>query len=74
MSLQSAPYWWAVCDLCGVSAQDSGDYAAWPEPEGADDEAFNLNWHVEGGNHICLTCTPLDRDDDEDDEPAGSSE
>lgn len=47
----------ARCDLCGETPIDQGsEYLGWGEQDHAEDEASDNDWHIEGGNHICLTC------------------
>ena len=55
MSLKSKPYYWVICDICGVSAQ-SGDFTAWSDQVVPEDEAEDAGWHCEGGNHVCEDC------------------
>jgi len=63
VSLKSAPYYWVECDRCGVSAEDGGDFTAWQHPDTAEIAPEEAGWHIEGGNHLCVNCTPPDRDE-----------
>jgi len=65
MSVQQVPMYRVICDRCGISAHEHGDYYAWTEVEGAEIEADASDWTIEGGNHLCPDCTPTWRDDEE---------
>lgn len=65
MSLASAPYYWLICDICGISSTADQEYTAWEDAEQAEDVAEASDWFSEGGNHLCDGCIPLDREDDE---------
>lgn len=65
MAIKSAPYYWVVCDVCGVSAQEGSEYSAWGDKGGAEEMVLDSDWHVEGGNHLCEDCTPMDRDEED---------
>jgi len=64
MTIQQVPMYRVICDRCGISAHERGDYYAWTEVEGAEYEADSSDWCIEGGNHLCLDCTPTWRDDE----------
>ena len=54
MSVQSKPYYWAVCDCCGERA-DYGDYAAWDTEDRAldyDEASFQRI----GDEDLCAAC------------------
>lgn len=61
--IASAPYYWVVCDVCGVSAQEGSDYSAWSDRDTCEIEPGEMDWHIEGGNHVCPDCLPGDRED-----------
>lgn len=63
MSLESAPYYWLTCDLCGIKSTEDQEYAAWGDVDQAESHAEESDWFIEGGNHLCWDCTPLDRED-----------
>lgn len=64
MSIQSAPYYWVACDVCGISAQEGSDYTAWKDRDTCEIEPEASGWHIEGGNHVCEDCTPAWREDE----------
>jgi hypothetical protein len=56
MTLRETIYYTAVCDLCG--RDNDTEYSAWSSTDGANEDAEESEWHVEGGNHICDDCGP----------------
>jgi hypothetical protein len=56
VSIQSAPYYWVECDLCGANSMDGTEYTAWQFADQAQESAWDADWSIEGGNHVCLTC------------------
>lgn len=59
MSLKEAPYYWVVCDECGVSANAETDYAAWAEPGTAYDSAIDAEFSLGiDGKDYCWKCSP----------------
>ena len=67
MSIKSAPYYWMVCDGCGVSAQDGQEFTAWQDKAGAVASACDAGWlTTEDGRHWCeMSCTTWSDDEDE---------
>jgi hypothetical protein len=72
MSTASAPYYWLVCDGCGVSSGKESDYAAWSDEESAREVAEDANWGWLGVDlapgltvDLCWSCRPTIGDDDE---------
>lgn len=70
--IRPVTYYEAICDKCGVSAHEGGDYSAFLNPADALEEAEGCDWVSPG--HPCLAqdrpllcpdCAP-----DEDDQPA----
>jgi hypothetical protein len=58
VSIQSAPYYWVICDSCGRNAQEDTDYAAWAHQETALDVAVDGGWSASEqlGKHHCPRC------------------
>jgi hypothetical protein len=44
MTVKSAPYYWLVCDACGVSSTKDGEHSAWIEEQQAVDVAKDSDW------------------------------
>jgi len=67
MTVQSAPYFWVVCDRCG-QRHDHEEYSAWQHEDEAEMVADDSDWWIERGNHVCPGCQPHppDWDDDHD--------
>lgn len=56
--IKEAPYYWVVCDDCGVSAQEGSEHAAWSEAEHALSTAEESDWFVgKPGPHYCPLCS-----------------
>lgn len=49
MSIRPVTYWQAVCDRCGC-VDDSGEFSAWSDPEGAELHAGDCDWTVGRGD------------------------
>lgn len=57
MSLGQAPYYWLVCDGCGISSTDSDQFTAYDTVETAVNRAEQFGWAIHPGNrHRCGTC------------------
>lgn len=57
MSIKTVPMYRVVCDGCGTSAQDEGDYFAWADADQAESEAESSEWLVgDNGRHWCTGC------------------
>lgn len=54
MSVQSALYYWVVCDCCGQRA-DYGDYSAWAE-ESTALEYGEASFERVGDEDLCAEC------------------
>ncbi len=52
-----------VCDCCGHSADEGGDYSAWAQKEGAEAVADDSGWLNEGDKHYCEMCFSYDDED-----------
>lgn len=71
MSLATAPYFWLVCDRCGASSTEGGDYGAWATEDSAYEEASEVDWAVRFEPvpgvvmDLCHECKPAIGDDDE---------
>ncbi len=65
MSYEEVPMYRLVCDRCGLSAQEGGDYYAWADKDSAKAEAEDANWLFTGDGEFCEDCTTWDekRDD-----------
>ncbi len=55
MSIKSAPYYWVVCDNCGVR-DEYGDFSAMSDSGQAVDLAIDADWSEQGGRHHCPAC------------------
>jgi hypothetical protein len=65
MPLESAPYYFAVCDGCGKRATYHDDeITAWEQAEAAADEAVAMEWTQDGDRLHCPACPPLDVDEE----------
>jgi len=59
VSIKEAPYYWVVCDDCGVRSTEEGEYAAWGDVGSAYDEATNAFWAIDiEGKDYCESCSP----------------
>jgi hypothetical protein len=59
MSVKSATFHWLECDRCGCRvASEYGEGMVHHEVREAEDAATDQDWHVEGGHHLCESCTP----------------
>ena len=58
MSLQSAPFYWLICDGCGVKSTEDSDYAAWADTFGAYDNASDGDWACSDAGDFCPECLP----------------
>jgi hypothetical protein len=57
MSLAQAPYYWLVCDTCGVRSTQADRFTAYDSVDTAIDRAEELGWAIEpGSRHRCATC------------------
>lgn len=54
MAVKSEPYFWVVCDGCGVSSTKGTDYAAWAGENTALIEAEESGWRL-GDRTDCPT-------------------
>lgn len=70
MSLKSATYWTVVCDRCGKDGNESSDYAAYFEEEGALEVAAEWDdWIVveleesDTVEHFCADCWEYDEEE-----------
>lgn len=61
MALRSQLYWWAECDVCGLSAQDGSEFSALGDKGSATESAENSQWTVlidgERIVHLCQVHT-----------------
>lgn len=67
MSVESAPYYWLVCDHpdCGEKSTEGGEYTAWSDQDGAMEDAFNSDWTITSdGKHYCDEHHPMEDEDD----------
>jgi len=55
MSIQSAPFYWAVCDCCGTRCPYGDEYAAWATEESALDYSMDQFERV-GDEDLCPQC------------------
>ncbi len=66
MSFESAPYYWIVCDQpdCGAKSTEFGEFTAWSDKDGAEEEAFNSDWTIaQDGKHYCEKHHPEEDED-----------
>lgn len=61
MSVQSKPFYWLVCDHdgCGVKSTEGGEFDAWSDVDGAEEDAYNSDWGRVGERDYCLEHYPL---------------
>jgi hypothetical protein len=64
VSIQSAPYYWLVCDDCATRSTEGGDISAWAEESGAIADALDALWTIGGRGgapetlgHLCISCS-----------------
>jgi len=57
MSVKSAPFYWLECDGCGDKSTLDGEYAAWGDVSGAEDDARGIDWLILDDRHFCSDCT-----------------
>ena len=62
MSLEQVPMYRVICDRCGTSAQEDGDYYAWADAEQAEADADD--WLLNDGGHWCPGCVIAGDDGD----------
>lgn len=54
MAIQSAPYYWIVCDTTGCDAKEPDhEVSAWAEEDTALISAAESDWLVAGSKHYC---------------------
>ncbi|MFD3594300.1 hypothetical protein ACFWU5_16375 [Nocardia sp. NPDC058640] len=65
--IREVTYYQAICDKCGVSAHEGGDFSAWADATNALAEAEGCDWTAPGpasltvdGPHYCPDCTPAE--------------
>lgn len=64
--IASAPFYWLLCDRCGVKSTEGQEYVAWQEQDQALDMAREADWLLtEDGRHYCPDCTTFDGEKDE---------
>lgn len=56
MSLKSEPYYWLECDGCGAKSTECGEYGAYSDPSGAQDDAEGNDWSERDGKDYCADC------------------
>jgi hypothetical protein len=61
MTLNSALYYWLICDRCGVSSTEDSEVAAWSDIGSAYLEAGESEWHFDGdigqsSRDVCADC------------------
>lgn len=56
MTLKSAPYYWVVCDKCGKSAQENGEFSAWNDHGMAVDYALDEGYRLGDKGDFCPDC------------------
>ena len=59
MSVKSAPYYWIVCDQCGVKSTEDSDYTAWADQVDAYEQANDHGWVRIPGSDFCEDCSPV---------------
>lgn len=55
MSIESAPYFWVICDDCG-ERDEYGEVWAWAESDQAELVWTDSQNHVKDGKHYCEGC------------------
>jgi hypothetical protein len=56
VSVQSAPYYWLVCDRCAIKSTETSEHSAWMDEAQAIDQAESSDWLIEAGLHLCDVC------------------
>ena len=56
MSVQSKPYYWLVCDGCGVKSTEDHEISAWDSESTAVDQAQYRDWRCDDDKHLCDSC------------------
>jgi hypothetical protein len=59
VSVKSAPFYWLVCDRCGVKSTEDSHFAAWADEGQAYDEANDRGWVSIPGGDFCEDCSPV---------------
>lgn len=63
MSITTVTMFRVICNGCGRSAQDDGEFWAWADADQAVHEATSSEWVDRGdGTHWCTRCTVCDED------------
>jgi hypothetical protein len=65
VSFQEVTMYRVICDGCGVSAHDGGDFYAWADKSQAEIEADSSEWMSGDGGHWCPRCIIYDEARDE---------
>jgi hypothetical protein len=55
--IESAPFYFAICDGCGKNITEQGEHAAWSARDVAEDEVGDSGGAVCGELVVCDTCT-----------------
>lgn len=64
MAVASAPFYWLLCDGCGVSSTEGNEHVAWISEDQAAMQAEESGWHIGSvESHHCWKCTKIDEDD-----------
>lgn len=64
MALKSEPFYWLICDTCGVKSTEGGDYGAWSDAQTAVEDAENSDWWTnDPWEHFCPEHVPCDGSD-----------
>lgn len=65
MAYEEVTMYRLICDRCGVSAQEDGDYYAWADKDSAQEEARDADWLFTEDGQFCDDCTTWDEDRDD---------